>query len=118
MRQPNAFAEKLRGEAAGYERRSTVLVDGAKMLRSIADELEVFEYERSLEALTLPEASRESGYSPSHLSRMVAEGKLQNVGTGRISKVRRGELPRKRPLSQNGPELMAKVGTGGGKSPK
>ena len=111
MRNSHPFAERLRQRTTGYG-GITHLVDAAALLRSIADELEAYEDERSLESLTLPEASRESGYSASHIGRMVAEAKLTNVGTGRVAKVRRCDLPRKRPLSENGAELMAKVGTG------
>jgi hypothetical protein len=92
--------------------------DVAALLMSIADELEVFEYERQQEALTLPEASRESGYSVAHLSRMISEGKLESVATGRIPMVRRGDLPKKRPQSTDGPDLLGKVGRGYGESPK
>jgi hypothetical protein len=83
-----------------------------------ATELEVFEYERCLEALTLPEASRESGYSTAHISRLISEGKLENVGKRRTPMVRRGDLPKKRAVSADGPDLTGKVGTGAGNSSK
>jgi hypothetical protein len=102
------FAEKLRAEADSF--RCQTFVDAAAILISIADELDRFEDERKLEALTLRDAAGATGYSPAHLSRLISEGKLSNVGRGRRPMVRRGDLPRKRPLAVDGPDLSALIG--------
>jgi hypothetical protein len=102
------FAEKLRAEADSF--RCQTFVDAAAMLISIADDLDRFEDERKLEALTLRDAADATGYSPAHLSRLIAEGKLSNVGRGRAPMVRRGDLPRKRPLQADGPDLSTLIG--------
>ena len=49
------------------------LADG---LQSYADELEQSLQEAALEILTLSEAAEESGYSKSHLSRLIAADRL------------------------------------------
>lgn len=46
------------------------------------------------EALTLREASEESGYSYSRLQHLVSEGALANVGGEGAPRVRRCDLPR------------------------
>src|SRR6266571_7269591 len=56
--------------------------------------------ERELEALTLEQAERESGYSYSALQKMVATGRLRNVGAPHRPRVQRGDLPKKvRPVT-------------------
>ena len=47
------------------------------------------------EALDLPEAARESGYSEAHLRRLIAEGRLAAVCDPGPIRVRRWSLPRK-----------------------
>ncbi len=74
--------------------------------------------EQALEALTLNEASEESGYSYSALQKMVADGKLPNLGDRNRPRVRRGDLPRKagqlpRGPSDGEPDLAGTILTGG-----
>jgi hypothetical protein len=61
------------------------------MLRELEAALEA---ERS-EVLTLAEASQLSGFSAEHLSRLVRDGRLANVGRKGAPRVRRGDLPLK-----------------------
>lgn len=86
-----------------------------------AEELAVHEDERRLQELTLTEAATESGYSAAHISRMLAEGRIENVGVENRPRVRRGDLPRKsRPPGAFGPDLVGMVrngDAGGRKSP-
>jgi hypothetical protein len=47
------------------------------------------------ELLTLQRAAQISGYSADHLSRLIRQGALRNLGRPRAPRVRRGDLPRK-----------------------
>lgn len=67
----------------------------AVLLELCVDELEAFHREHALEALTLTEATQESGYSYSALQKKVASGELPNMGSKNSPRVRRGDLPRK-----------------------
>ena len=67
----------------------------AVLLESCVDELEAAQQEQALEALTLNQATQESGYSYSALQKKVASGELPNMGTKNRPRVRRGDLPRK-----------------------
>jgi hypothetical protein len=61
------------------------------------------------ELLTLTRASAVSGYSPDHLSRLIRQGRLANVGRPHAPRVRRGDLPRKAarlPASPAAPHLV------------
>ena len=75
----------------------------AVALESCAAELEEAYREHALEALTLTEATQESGYSYSALQKKVASGELSNVGTKNGPRVRRGDLPRKAGRLPRGP---------------
>jgi hypothetical protein len=62
----------------------------------LADVDAVFRGEEG-EELTLSEAALRSGYSSDHLSRLLREGKLQNVGRKGRPRIRAGDLPRRAP---------------------
>jgi hypothetical protein len=98
---------RWRADADILRRRGAV--PQAEALESCAVELEAFEQERQLEALTLEQAVIESGYSYSALEKMVRAGQLQNVGIRGKPRVRRGDLPRKviapKPMTATGPDL-------------
>lgn len=84
----------------------------AALLESCATELEEHERLVSLEALTLEDAVQESGFSYAALQKMVATGRIENVGRRYRPRVRRGDLPRKgnKPsLIQAEPDLAARV---------
>ena len=87
------LARRWRDEADTLRRRGATAQ--AVVLESCAEELETVLRERDLEALNLRGASEESGYSYSALQKMVAEGKLPNMGDKNRPRVRRGDLPRK-----------------------
>ena len=111
-----ALASRWRTEANVLRKRGAVAQ--AVALESCADELETVLRERDLEALTLQGASEESGYSYSAIQKMVAEGKLPNLGDKNRPRVRRGDLPRKagqlpRGPSDGEPDLAEKVLAGG-----
>ena len=83
------------------------LADG---LESYADELEQTLVEADLEALTLDEASHESGYTKSHLSRLIAADRLPNAGRKHAPRIKRGDLPRKpEDPMDDGPDLVGQI---------
>jgi hypothetical protein len=61
----------------------------------IIGRIEAWARERELEALTLEEAAKESGYTYSGLQKMMARGELTNAGTKHRPRLIRGELPKK-----------------------
>jgi len=67
----------------------------ADAIERCAAELEAHQREAELEAMTIEDAARESGYSTSALYKKVASGQLQNVGRKNAPRVRRSDLPRK-----------------------
>lgn len=67
----------------------------AEAFERAADELEAAMREADSEVLNLQDAARESGYSADHLSRLLKEGKVPNVGRPHAPRIRRGDLPRK-----------------------
>jgi len=83
------------------------LADG---LESYIDELEQVLVEADLEALSLDQASEESGYSKAHLSRLIATDRLPNAGRKGSPRIRRGDLPRKpeEPMV-DGPDLVGRI---------
>lgn len=105
---PHPLIEKWRRESDLFERRG--LSNLAAMARSFADDLAAYEIEHGLEALTLTQASAESGYSAAHLSRAIAEERIENVGDSGRPRIRRKDLPRKiAPAPDNGPDLVGAV---------
>jgi hypothetical protein len=87
------LVEQWRTDAALLRRRGAP--DQADTMESLAAELEQRAREHQLEALALEQATAESGYSYSAISKMVAKGELANVGKKGAPRVRRGDLPRK-----------------------
>ena len=82
----------------------------AAAVESCADELEQVLVEVGLEALTLDQASEESGYTKSHLSRLIATDRLDNAGRKGSPRIRRCDLPRKPEDSMNdGPDLVGRI---------
>ena len=80
-------AEQLRGRYGADEL--------ARLCETHAAELEVALRATQEEELTLGEASRESGYSTSHLRAMIKSGLIPNRGRRGAPRLRRGDLPRK-----------------------
>lgn len=87
------LAETWEEEADLLRRRG--LEREATMEESLAEELREAVAEWKLEALTVAEASSETGYSESHLRALLSEGKLENVGREGAPRLRRGDLPAK-----------------------
>lgn len=85
----------------------------AHVWRLAADELEAHEQAHWLESLTLKEAAIESGYSEAHLSRLIAERRVENTGKKGAPRLRRSDLPKKPsppPLTSSGaPDLVQLV---------
>ena len=68
----------------------------ATALERCADELEGTIQERDNTTYSLVEASRESGYTATHLGRLVRDGKIPNAGRPNAPRIARRHLPRKR----------------------
>lgn len=108
--QHHPLAEVWRARAANLA--AWALADAARVWQLAADELDQHERECALQTLTLAEAAEASGYSQSHLGRMVAEGKIENAGERGSPRVRRGDLPRRAPARRavhGEPDLVGKV---------
>lgn len=80
---------------AAQAKRLTGSDAAAHVWEEAAREVERKLKEAQLEPLTLEDAELESGYSRSHLRRMVKEGTLPNAGTEMHPLVLRVHLPRK-----------------------
>ncbi len=85
--------EQWRAETALFRRRG--LHQAADVAESYAADLEaaVHAYERT--TLTLTEAATESGYSASHLGRMVRDGTIPNAGRANAPRIAMKDLPRR-----------------------
>ena len=82
----------------------------AAAVESCAGELEQTLVEADLEALTLDQAAEESGYSKSHLSRLIAADRLPNAGRRNAPRIKRGDLPRKpEDPMDDGPDLVGRI---------
>lgn len=83
--------------------------DFARCVASLASELEAKLIEWEQEPLTLSQAAAESGYSYSHLHRLVAEEKVKNVGAPRAPRIRRTDLPRKPPIKEDPSDFADRI---------
>src|SRR5688500_14044701 len=86
----------------------------ARVYERCADELDEFETQQQLEAISLDQAAMESGYSKAHLGRLITQGNLANVGKKGAPRILRQDLPRKphRPRHSDepdGPDLVGQV---------
>jgi hypothetical protein len=70
------------------------LVDGARLARKYAGELEAAIKIGETEHLTLKQASDASGLSRDHLGRLVRQGKIPNAGRHGAPRILRANLPR------------------------
>lgn len=75
--------------------RVSAMVDGAAIVDALLADLSALFGTEEDAPLTLSEASRESGYSADHLSRLVRLGAIPNAGRPRSPRIRRKDLPRK-----------------------
>jgi len=80
---------------AAEMRRLAGSESAAHVWETAAEELEHRLTDACLEPLTLDAAASESGYTRSHLQRMVRDGKLSNSGTTKEPLILRVHLPRK-----------------------
>jgi len=67
----------------------------ARTAETLADELDAAMSRQSDEALTLADASRESGYNAESLGRLVREGKIPKAGRANAPRILRRDLPQK-----------------------
>ena len=69
----------------------------AVAIERCADDLEATLVERDDTTYSLVEAARESGYTATHLGRLVRDGKIPNAGRPNAPRIARRHLPRKAP---------------------
>ena len=93
MTGPTDLTAQWRDEADMLRRRGASAQ--AVALETCADDLEAALRERDETLLNLTEASRLSGYSGGHLSRMVRDGTIPNAGRPNAPRIRHSDLPRK-----------------------
>lgn len=108
--QHHQLAEVWRARAANLA--VWALPDAARVWQLAADELDQHERERALQTLTLAEAAEESGFSQSHLGRLLHEGRIENAGAKGSPRIRRMDLPNKAPMRKEvggEPDLVGKV---------
>ena len=104
--------ERWRNRADDHRRYAPPV---AAALDDVVSELEEEDRERGEKALTLAEAAKESGYSAGHLGRLIAEGRIENVGKKGAPRIRRGDLPRKpaprppRDSKTDGPDVATEM---------
>jgi hypothetical protein len=90
---PAGLAAQWRADAATLRRRGAGEL--AVALETCAEELATWARAWELEALTLEQAARESGFAYSTLQHLVADGRVRNAGSARRPRIRRTDLPRK-----------------------
>ncbi len=88
-----SLAASWRSEAELFRRRG--LGECARLMESVAEDLDARLREWELEALSLEAAAEESGYCYSSLQQKIAKGELPNAGERGSPKVRRCDLPLK-----------------------
>jgi hypothetical protein len=84
---------------AVFLRENASAEQAATAFEKAAEELEASLYAHRNESLTLKAAANESGYSESHLARMIRDGKLHNAGRKHAPRVLRKDLRTKLALS-------------------
>lgn len=102
--------ERLERLAEEWRRRAEeradegALLDGGKLYKKVASELEAAVREHRNEQLNVSEAAEESGYSEDTLREMVREGRIPDTrppgSQGRI-RIKRKHLPRKPPEAES-----------------
>lgn len=88
------FEAKWQEEEERFRRRHAQ-VDGAALVEELLSDFHAVIVEGGEELLNLQQASRESGYSPDHLGRLVRSGRISNAGRRCAPRIRRRDLPRK-----------------------
>ena len=86
--------ESWRLRLAEY-RRFAAQVDGEKIAAQVLADLASIGTDEANETLSLTEASADGGVSTRQLSRLIASGKIENVGRKNAPRVRRKDIPRK-----------------------
>jgi hypothetical protein len=82
--------------------------NSARLWDIAAVELERAQALFAAETLSLTEAARASGYTPDHLGRLVAHGKIANAGRTNAPRIRRQDLPAKKPGGRGRPAARPK----------
>lgn len=80
-----------------------VQVNGAALASEVLADLAAIDESAASEVLTLAEASAVGGYSVDHLSRLIREGAIENVGRKHAPRIRRRDVPAKTGHTLPGP---------------
>ena len=83
--------------------------NSARLWQIVAAELEQALRVLGEDTLTLVEAAQLSGYSADHLGSLVRRGKLPNVGRKNAPRIRRSDLPIKKPTRLGRPRKKRKA---------
>jgi hypothetical protein len=78
-------------------RRLRAIVDGTTICEEVLSDLELISAD---EELTLKEAAARSGYSRDHLSRLIRQNKLTDVGRKHAPRLLASELPKRSPVAR------------------
>ncbi len=93
MSSPTTLPSRWRTRATLFRDHADESV--ARAYEKCAEELEQARRESELEALTLKEAAEESGYTRSHLKRLLREQAIPNSGNEGETRILRSHLPKK-----------------------
>jgi hypothetical protein len=74
-------------------RRLGVMVDGAKLLGEILDDVRQCVGAQNETTLTLRQSAAETGYSVDHLARLIRQGRIPNSGRRGAPRIRVADLP-------------------------
>ena len=87
-------------------RKLHAAVDGAVICEEILADLDALQLAEGNITLMLSDAAAMSGYSADHLSRLLRDGKLPNVGRKGAPRIRLADLPRRpcAPLASRRPK--------------
>ena len=116
----HAVTTELEAEIRNFmERLHTHLQDRLGPLLALEDEWQQ-QAARDNAPLNLQQASKESGYTPDHLGRLVKAGEIPNAGRANAPRILRKNLPRKpgfglTPMGPrlHGPSARSALQTGG-----
>ena len=85
-------------------------LDGVAVCDAVLADLEHLARADADEVLTLDEAAARSGYSPSHLGRLVRQGTIPNAGRAHAPRIRARDLPPRKPGGLRQTETNATLG--------
>lgn len=92
--QPRELIAKWSARRDAYE-LGGARVDGAPLCDEMVRDIQQLDASVDDELLSIADAALRSGFTATHLRRLISSGKLMAHGSGRARVVRLGDLPRK-----------------------